>query len=513
MNRPILRSALTHLAAGLALLLAPGAARADVALAPIFGDHMVLQQGVPVPIWGTAASNEAVTVSFAGRTQTAQADAKGLWKVTLDPLAVSAAGRDLVVSGRNTVTVRDVLVGEVWFCSGQSNMAWPLSRSAGYSNLAAEAVSSTVTFRVNGGPTASWRPAVPAAVRDFSGVAFFFGRELHRGLGVPVGLICRAVGGTKIELWTPLAATEASEWGGPWMRLLRSGATQKAAAEYAATTRVWQAATADWDRRRKAGEPVGAAPVRPVPPAGFDAAASIRPEVFGSLYATLVAPCIPYAIRGAIWYQGESNKEDGMLYRLKLETMISALRQAWGQGPFPFLFVQIAPVGSTPALWQAQLSALAITNTGMSVSTDLGAGGLHPFDKASVGKRLSLWALARTYNRPGIVYSGPLFRSAEAEAGAMRVRFDHAAGLKTADGKAPAAVEVAGTNGVFVGAGASIDGETLVASNAAVAAPVLVRMGWAGSALPNLVNAEGLPASPFTNARLPVKQPGARATP
>ncbi len=513
MRRSIVRSALSCLAAGGVILLAPGSAAAGVALAPVFGDHMVLQQGVPVPVWGTSAPNEAVTVSFAGGTKTARADAKGLWKVMLDPLAASAQGRDLVVAGQSTVTIRDVLVGEVWFCSGQSNMAWPLSKSSGFSNLLSEAGSSATTFRVNGGSSTAWRPAAPSTIRDFSGVAYFFGRELHRELDVPVGLVCRARGGTRIELWTPMAAIEASAWGAQLLHVMRSPAAQKAATDYAATTRVWQAATADWDRRRKAGENAGPAPARPPAPTGWLAGSFMRPDVLGSLYSSLVSPCVPYAIRGAIWYQGESNKEDGMLYRLKLETLIDAWRQAWGQGSFPFLYVQIAPVGSTPGLWQAQLSALAITNTGMSVSTDIGVGGIHPLDKESVGRRLSLWALARTYGRDGVVYSGPLFRSAAADGGAMRVRFDHAAGLKTSGGPAPAAVEVAGTNAVFVAAKAKIDGETLLASNPAVPAPAFVRMGWTPGTLPNLVNAAGLPASPFTSQPLPMRLPGGQTPP
>lgn len=452
-------------------------ARAEVTLPRVFTDHMVLQRGQPVSIWGTATAGEAVTVRFATDTQSTVADSSGAWSVRLRPLTASIEGRELVVSASNTITLSDVLVGEVWLCSGQSNMEKQIGNRSGQrpcDNHEAEIAAANYPliriyqFPRNGKPaegdaTLRWLPCSPDTVArtNFSAAAYYFGRELQRELKVPVGLIHSSVGGTRIEAWTPPEA-------------------------YAATPSLADVAT----------EP-GNAKTR-----------------IGGLYASMIRPLVPYTLRGWLWYQGESNlmTRDFASYTDKMQALVGAWRGAWAQPDAPFYFVQLAPytysarkqpeplsTEALPLFWEAQTAAATrIHNSGSVVITDTVAnvGDIHPTNKRDVGERLARLALARTYGRADVVSSGPVLRSATPRGGELVLRFDHAKGLASRDGQPLNSFTVAGEDRVFSTATARIEGEQVIVSSASVSAPVAVRLAFHERANSNLVNAAGLPAHP-----------------
>jgi len=435
-------------------------ARADVKLPSVLNSHMVLQRDMPVPVWGWAEAGEEVTVTFAGQTKTAKADDAGNWKVTLDKLEASAEPRSLTVKGKNEITLEDILVGEVWIGSGQSNMERWISASKDASKEIAEAkhpnirlllVPHVVSPEPQKDVKAKWAACSPETIPKFSAVTYFFGREIHQELKVPVGLIATSRTMTRIEPWMPEAPDPVKP---PW------------------------------------------APIK---------GDHQNPCV---LYNGMVHPLIPFAFRGALWYQGESNvlQKDGMEYLDKQKALIEGWRKAWGQGDFPFYFVQLAPLGrwyepgQLPAFWEAQTATLAVPNTGMAVIHDTVGGAInniHPPDKQTVGKRLSLWALAKVHGKD-ITYSGPLYKKTTIEGGKIRLSFDHVGGgLMASDSKPLTHFTIAGEDKKFVPAQAEVDGGEIVVSAEGVAAPKAVRFAWEKSARPNLANKEGLPASPF----------------
>ena len=463
--------------AGLALLIAaPSLAVAEVKLPAVIASNMVLQRDMPVPIWGTAASGEKVTVTFAGQTKAATADESGKWIVRLDALKASAKGRTLVVQsaiGNRKSEITNVLVGEVWVGSGQSNMQWSVR---GANNPKEEVAAAKwpkvrlflVPLRQAVTPQpdvkANWTECSPKTVGNFSAVLYYFGRHLHKELNVPVGLIATSWGGTRVEPWIPPVGLASEE----------------------------------------SLKPIAEAASKLAPKGSHQ-----RPTV---LYNAMIHPLVPFAIRGAIWYQGESNMAEGMKYFYKKRALINGWRKVWGQttgapdggGNFSFNFVQLAPFtygnnGKLPYLWEAQTACLTIPNVGMSVTTDITGNlrDIHPRDKQNVGKRLALWALAKDYGRK-IVYSGPLYKSMVIEGKTIRLTFDSVGGgLVSRDGKALSWFTIAGEDKKFVAATAKIDGKTVVVSCDAVARPAAVRFGWKNTAVPNLSNKEGLPASPF----------------
>ena len=437
-----------------------------VRLSPLFSEGMILQRDRPVPVWGKASAGEELVVEFAGQMKTTKADATGSWKVILDPLVASAESRDLVIRGREeTRQIGGVLVGEVWLASGQSNMHWTFSPgqtvARNEEELAAANDPIVRQFTVKKGGAAApaeqvtgiWHRAsrndlLTGGTSGDSALAYFFARELKAALGVPVGMINASVGGTPIEQWSP----------------------------------------------------------------------------GGGLYHAMVHPVAPFPIRGAIWYQGESNcmKPDGPKYTQLQNGMIEAWRKHWGDPALPFLFVQIAPyrysnrpggtltTATLPEFWMAQTATLTLPHTGMVVITDItgNPGDIHPRNKQDVGKRLALQAMAKAYGKTDLVHSGPIFREAKPEEGALRVSFDHTGGgLITADGKAPSHLEIAGADGNFVAATGTIEGNSLIVRSDAVPAPVTVRYAWHEEAMPNLKNREGLPAAPFHSEKWPLKQP------
>lgn len=456
---------------------------ADVACPPIFGDRMVLQRERAVPIWGTAEPGEKVTVAFAGQVQATIAGPDGRWRVSLAPLAASEEPRTLSITGRNTVVFSDVLVGEVWFLSGQSNMEKPLGPRAGqqptddYEQELTRANCPTLRlFQVpqHGRPkpndgSLSWHECSAGALMQtrFSAAGYYFGRELVRELGVPVGLVHASFGGTRIEAWMPPEAFDRD----PALAPLR--------------TQPYQA----WVKGTQATE----------------------------LFASMVAPHVPYAVRGYLWYQGESNclNAEHLIYATKLRALIARWREAWDAPTAPFYYAQIAPFAysgmqgrekqltphALPALWEAQLAALDVPHTGIIPTSDLaGDGGdLHPTNKRDVGVRFARLALAETYGRTAPAHA-PRFRSARPapHGDGIEITLSHGKGLRSSDGSALSEFEIAGADRAFHPATAEIlPGDRLVVSSPRVPQPVAVRFAWRELAIPNLVNAAGFPALPF----------------
>jgi len=469
-------------------------------LPKIFGNHMVLQREMADPVWGMGTPGEKVTVSFAGQEATGTAGPDGTWIVKLAPMKASSESRTLTVAAiSGTASYTDVLVGEVWLCGGQSNMAKPLGPHRGQKPvdntdavLKAAENRNLRLFQINTQARQSRTPqkdlSLPASwvacsgtalmTTQFSAVGYFFARDLQTRLGVPVGIIHSSWGGTRIEPWIP-----AEGWAG-----LDSLS-------------------------------------------GFAEAAKVQGGQYdktpvGNLYDGMIAPIVPFGIKGVIWYQGESNvmNEDGLLYTDKMQALIQGWRANWGEGDFPFYWVQLAPfrytsrlkdvkphsVESLPLGWEAQTRALKIPHTGMAVITDLvtDVKDIHPTNKAPVGERLMRIALAKDYGMKSVVYSGPMYLDMKVNGAQAVVSFDDAdGGLTTRDGKAPDWFAIAGEDHHFVDASATIDGETVVLSSPAVAQPVAVRFGWNEAAMPNLMNKAGLPASPFRTDDWPIAQP------
>lgn len=477
-------------------------ARAEVALPYLISEHMVVQRELPVHIWGKAEPGEAVSVAFRGVERRANADALGRWSIYLPP---GAAGGPfpMTIRGNNTIVFRDILVGEVWVASGQSNMEWPIAWAG---NAKAEIAASAhprirlvrAMHKVSDYPQPDlvghmWRECSPESAQGFSAVAYHFGRLLQEKLGVPIGLIQTAWGGTPLDAWTSAEAISADPALMPvfseWNKLMQ---------KHPLDLLRYHRAAKDWE---KEAERLKAAK-KPLPPVPEKPAGPVGPWRPGGLFNAMVAPITPFAIRGVIWYQGEANTDPARApyYGRLFQTMIQDWRRAWGLGDFPFLYVQLAnylaPDGAWPELREAQLRALALRNTAMAVTIDIGTPeSIHPPDKKTVGLRLSLAARAIAY-REDVEFSGPLPRQVTNEGAALRVWFDHADGL-TARGATVKGFEVAGADGKFEPAEARIEDGAVVVRSAAVLEPVWVRYAWLDNPECNLFNSAGLPASPF----------------
>jgi sialate O-acetylesterase len=456
-------------------------------LPSVFGDNMILQQKQPVPVWGWSKPGTEVTVKFAGQAKHARAGKDGRWEVRLSSLPASRQPADLVIEAGENLTLTNILVGEVWLCSGQSNMEKPIGRQPGQrpcfnaeQELAAADFREIRLFKVHTALAAEPQKDVAQAsgwqmcnsnsleAIKFSAAGYFFGREIHNQLKVPVGLVESAWGGTRIEPWTP--------------------------------------------------------------PAGFDQVPALKPLAESlsatnplsntapmAIYNAMIAPLVHFAMRGVLWYQGESNcmgnQPDGAIYTDKMEALIRGWRQLWGEGDFPFYYVQIAPFkyfsgnkpyavspDALPELWEAQTRALRLPNTGMVVTTDLvdDLKDIHPRNKLEVGKRLALVALNKTYRHEDIACTGPMFQKMKIKDGQAVLSFDYTAGgLVSKDGQPLTWFTIAGADGKFVPAQAMITNRNVVVSSAAVAKPVAVRFAWSEIAQPNLFNGAGLPAVPF----------------
>ncbi len=485
----------------IALLLAPICLCADTSLklAGLFTDHMVLQRDQALPVWGWARPGEVVTVEFAAQKKTAEADPNGKWMVKLDPLKASMEPHELNAGG---VIIRDVLVGDVWLCSGQSNMHFHMKSVQNAPQEIAAAKHPglrffTVDHQFDRKPledvSGAWKAISPETAATCSAVAYYFGIDLHQKLKVPIGLIASSVGGTRIETWMQaetLAATgESGSLVEKWEKISPEE-FKNIGSEYSAFQQQRDHVHPQAVKAAKAkGDPVPPAPVAP----------KLRcHDCPSALHNGMIAPLQPFALRGAIWYQGESNSGQPGPYQKLLPAMIADWRKAWGN-ELPFYFVQLASYRNThPAFREAQHNIWKNTpHTAMAVTTDVGdAANIHPTRKRPVGERLALAARALSYGEK-VEYSGPVFNRMKIENERAVISFDHlGSGLMAKDG-ALTGFTIAGKDGKFVTASAEIKGAIVSVRSDEIARPVAVRYNWAMMAEGNLFNREGLPAAPF----------------
>jgi sialate O-acetylesterase len=487
------------------LMVAP--ALAMVRLPSVIGDNMVLQQKRRDPIWGWADPEEKVTVSVDGRSESTTADSEGRWKVSLPELPAGGP-YEITVAGKNSITLRNVLVGEVWVCSGQSNMEFPVvgakngqeeANAANDPQIRLFTVRKTVAEQPRVDTVGQWQECNPQTAPWFSAVGYFFGRDLRTSLSVPVGLIHASWGGTPAESWTSRPVLDRD----PELRYLPEN-WDRMIADHLFAKDHYDRQLAEWKREADAAQKDGKlAPAKPEEPQD----PLVNPWLPASLYNGMIAPLIPFGIRGAIWYQGESNAGRAYQYRHLFPTMIRNWRDAWGEGDFPFLFVQLANFTDPPKepgesdwaeLREAQLMTLSLPKTGMAVAIDIGeAADIHPKNKQDVGHRLALAAQKEAYGR-NVVYSGPTYDSMRIDGDRARLKFKNIGGGLISAGNAPLkGFAIAGNDHRFVWADAVIDGDSVVVRSDAVSAPVAVRYAWANNPVCNLCNKEGLPASPF----------------
>jgi len=448
----------------------------QISLPKVIGHNMVLQRNKPVYIWGYASPGERVTVKFDKQIKETVTDTSKRWQITLDPLPASDQPAEMIISGNNIIKLNNILVGEVWLCSGQSNMEYSMRKN---SKIEASRNGTKIVedkleiaknpniriFLVNRNfmtPDPNhmgWNIAEDSALRPFSAVGYFFARELYKELHVPIGMIASAVSGSRIEPWIPSEAFERS----PFFN--------------------------HNDTFKLSGEP-------------------------GKFYPGMIQTLSPFSLRGFLWYQGETNcfLSETLQYAYKMELLINSWRGAWMDKTLPFYYVQIAPFyyssskqkiptteETLPKFREAQALALKLPNTGMAVITDLvdSLDGIHPPYKSEVARRLSLWALAKDYGK-NVVYSGPMFKQMKVVGNKIKIEFDYGgSGLVSRNGKPLDWFAIAGPDGKFVPATAVLEGNKVVVSSPSVISPVEVRFGWNEAAQPNLFNKEGLPAVPF----------------
>jgi len=500
----------TRLFAALLVLLLACPARAELSVAALFSDHMVVQQGQPLKVWGWGDAAATVTVQLGPQSRQTKVTDEGRWSVTISPPGEMGPHVLQVQSGQATLEIKDVLVGEVWLCSGQSNMAMTVSRAQDFaSEQAAADLPQIRMFKVTSGHAlepqdqcaGEWTVCTPETVGGFSATAYFFGRRLHTELSVPVGLINSSVGGTSVESWTSLPAQTAVDSIQP-----RLDAWQQADAEYDATaaqTRFDKALarwTKDAQQARQNGQRVPRKPklaARPREDRNYPA----------NLFNGKIHPLIGYSLRGAVWYQGENSSGRGFahLYGPQLTTLVRDWRARWG-ADFPFAWVQlpnfrapqqepVEPNGWT-LVQEGMLQTLAEPHTGMAITLDVGeAKDIHPKNKQAVGFRLAQWALADVY-QGDLISMGPVYRDHVIREGRVTISFDHADGLMSRTDPLQG-FAVCGADRQFVWADAVIDGERVIVSSKQVPEPVAVRYAWAANPVFSLYNEAQIPASPF----------------
>ena len=557
------------------LMSVTGLHAAELKLPAIFSDHMVLQRDVPVPVWGTATPGEGVSVEFAlstgsgqapsassgqgGQKKTATADANGRWRVQLDPLKASVEPRTLAVSSANQKSpianrqFVDVLVGDVWLCAGQSNMGFPLAGEqhaalempqAKYPRIRLFNVETKMAFEPQADCKGQWAACTPGTVQNFSAVAYYFGCELHQKLGVPIGLVETALGGTSAEAWTSLQGLRADPATRPLADAFEQTKTNLVARQeqyeqvilpqWQRDNDLWrkdvnpsyQEALRHWNEAVRQAKAAGLPePARPQPAKPHPFLPPLPNRHAPTLLSNgMLEPLIPFGIKGVIWYQGEANSDKPVAYRTLFPALIRDWRSRWGQGAFPFLFVQLPNVNArtaepTESLWaglrEAQSLALALPATGQAVAIDVGEVDIHPHNKLDVGRRLALVARHVAYGEQ-IVCSGPLFERMRIVGDQVRLTFANAGGgLNTGAAWPPAPLTgfaVAGADRKFYWAQARIDGETVVIRSEHVPQPVAVRYGWADNPDVHLYNQQGLPAAPFRTDDWPLNgKPGTPA--
>lgn len=505
-SRQIVGGGLIALAAA---AMAP-AARADVTLPNIFSDHMVLQRDLKDPVWGWAEPGEEITVSIAGQTHETKAGEDGSWRVVLDPMPAGGP-HALAVKGKNEVKFHDVLVGEVWICSGQSNMQWSVdisndpdleALSASYPNIRFVSVPQVGTQEERKNFDGKWEACTPETVKQFSAVGYFFGRQLYQTIGVPIGLIDNAWGGSACEAWIKRSILEGDPKYAPLMARWKQieDAYPAAKADFDKKLAEWKEAV---EKAKAAGQPE---PPRPGGDPSGQMGGNSRPA---NIYNGVLKSHIGYGIRGAIWYQGESNAGRAYQYRDLFPLMIQSWRDEWGQGDFPFYFVQLADFlaekpepgdSSWAELREAQTMTMSrLPNTGQAVIIDIGEGrDIHPRNKQDVAKRLARWALAKDYG-VDVPYRSPEYQSHEVKDGKVIVTFANAGPtLYSFDVDEPIGFTIAGADKKFVNAKAKIVGPDKVEVWAeGVSEPVAVRYGWADNPVINLYSRNGLPVTPF----------------
>lgn len=478
--------------------LSATAALSEAKLPSIYADHMVVQRDVAVVVRGSANPAEAVSVTFRGATRKAVADNFGLWEVGL-PSGVAGGPFTMEVTASNTVTFSDVLVGDVWVASGQSNMEFPMSKvihaaeelkTADRPNIRLFHVDKAASqYALDDVAAKAWVACTPETIVDFSAVAFFFAKHIQDDQKVPLGLIEADWGGTPAEAWTSVRALSAD------------ASLMPVFSVWGKMTDAQSHRILELDYEKHAQE---AAKAEGKPDPKFNWHPDIRSYAPGELWNAMIAPLTHFPIRGVIWYQGETNSGVGRssIYSNLFQAMIRDWRHSWGVGDFPFLFVQISSFHSPEENWpearDAQRRALALKNTGMVVTIDIGnPDDVHPTNKQDVGARLALAARAIAYGQT-LEYSGPLYRMVSPEERGLRVWFEHGAGLM-AKGGAARGFEIAAADRKFVSAKARIDGQAVIVSSEAVAEPLYVRYSWSDVPDGNLYNAAGLPASPFVS--------------
>ncbi|EAQ81874.1 sialate O-acetylesterase [Blastopirellula marina] len=494
-------------------------AAAEVRLPGFFGDHMVLQRQMPLPVWGWADAGQSVTVTLGENKATAKADEQGRWKVELPAMESGGGPLQLTVTaGDKTVTLKDILLGEVWLCSGQSNMEWTVGSStnaaaeiaaANYPEIRQIKFSHQTSVAPQDDVKGTWLICSPQTVAGFTACGYFMARTLNQELDVPIGLINSSWGGTRIEPWTPpvgFAGVEELKSLSQTVQRRTPGTPEhtELAKRHMANVESW---LADSKIKAAAGQPVPPSPTAPD---------DLQPHTGAgdptAIYNSMIHPLIGLPFRGAIWYQGESNHGEGMLYTSKMEALIEGWRKLWNMGDFPFLYVQIAPYQygeEKPEVlaefWEAQSAALAIPNTGMVVINDVATlHDIHPPMKQEVGLRLANLALRDTYDRQEIVADGPTFKAMKQEKGMLRVVFDNVAdGLRSRDDQPLTGFEIIGADSGWVKADAKIDGDSVILSSKEIDQPVAMRFAWHKLAEPNLTNSAGLPTSAFRAGEVP----------
>lgn len=495
---------------GFSLWALSASVQADVRLPALFSDHMVLQQDMALPVWGWADPGEKITVSIAGQTKSATAGSDGKWKLSLDKVE-SKEPLTLKVSGKNTIELNDVLIGEVWLCSGQSNMQMGLSitnnataerQGAIYPQIRLFEVKQTPQLSPQETCEGRWEICGPDNVGRFSAVAYLFGQEIYKGTKFPVGLIESSLGGTLIEAWTSMdAQSKLKEYKtiDEYANIQRSKPwNEKTAMEkYEKDMAAWKI-TAEKAKADKT--PVPREPRKPFHP-------NLHKCLPSNLYNSMVNPLIPFSIRGVIWYQGESNAylPHADLYGLQLETMIKDWRTRWGY-EFPFIWVQLPEYEPKkepattywPLIREEMLKSLSIPNTGMAVTLGLGeANNVHPKNKKEVAKRLALWALSEVYKQKDVACRSPLPAGQEIRGREIAVSFKNTDGGLIAKDGAVKGFVIAGEDQKWLPANARIEGNTVIVSNPDVPKPVAVRYAWGCNPEWSLTNGAGLPASPF----------------
>jgi sialate O-acetylesterase len=506
-----------------AVFLLASSVHAEVTLPDIIGESMVLQRDSAVPIWGKADPGEAVEVRFAGQSKKATADKDGNWRLNLDPMRASATPATMRISAGNTIELKNVLIGEVWLVSGQSNMQFTLAEAKdGESEVAAANhplirlfnVSRKVAFKHESGPLGMWQASTSASAKDFSAAGYYFGVELQKELNVPIGLINSSYGGSQAEAWTPVEYLLASDDLRPCVERAKIWDEERPRVklEYEEKLKEWRAAAEKAKSEGKSPPPEPRSP---------DALREYR--IAASIYDRMIAPLIPFAIHGAFWYQGESNEDRAQQYGILLPTMIKAWRERWGEGDFPFGIVQLPnyqDVRPEPSdqpwsfLREAQRRTVVSTpNAGLIVTIDIGeAHNGHPKNKLDIGKRMSRWALADVYGRK-MTGSGPIFRNASISGSKIILTFDEAGkGLRIRDGNKLNEFAIAGPDHQWRWAEASIQGRNhVVVWSDAVPRPEAVRYAFNNNPKnPNLTNESGLPAAPFRTDDWPGPTDGKR---